>query len=1562
MHGLGTDVKITLKELDTITLTKKTPGTPTPNLYQHNNWQYMTEVHGTDKIVYECSQLGSEGTWVYDLSDNGWVVGTAAAILSDYGHGMAPINGTDKVLLFGGVFGSMGTSKDHTWIYDVSDDAWSEKSPSKKPEQRSDMEMTYINGTDKVLMYGGWRMELDPKKKFNDTWVYDLSNNTWTEMKPSTNPSVYFSAGMSQVDGTDKIVLFGGYDGDGGNNETWIYTYANNSWWQVKPLNSPPECNGVSMATVYGDDKVVIFGGDLKNNTWIYDLSENNWTKKDQANKPTDRYKTSMATIWNTDKTVIFGTSTTLYDTWVYDVSDNQWTMKLVEDGPVMTEKYTMTPVYGTDKMFLYDPYHNESVWLYDASDDEWTRKIPSNAPGNKNGSGFANLYGTDKILMTGGDKNNNMTWIYNVTTNEWTNMYPTNDQHWSTAYLTPIFGTDRVFTSSGYLYDLSDNMWWYQSAANSPSSLIQRHSQAPIYGTDKILRFGGYNTNTKVNVDSTYIFDHSDKAWSSAATSSVKPDPRYYSEMAPIWGYDKVMLYGGVKSSTENYEDIWIYDLSDDRWSKKMDTEFEDDSFMTMANLHGTQSVVFYNEKKSQYVNDTWVSDYTQYISEGYYTSDDHSMGSPSSIVNISWGAEVPAGTSLKFQVRSAETRDDLLSMSNLYVGPGGSPSAYYTSSPASIWSGHDGDTWMQFKAIFSTTNTSQTPVLRSITVVYNKLPGEPELVAPASNVWLNNSKPLFSWNFTDIDSDHQQAYQWQADDSSDFSSINYDSGTVSTNSSSHTPSTALADGIYYWRVRTKDNDGGWGPFSSYKIVKIDTSINSPTSLVASPASWTNVNSFDVSWTNPADLSYIQGAYYKLDSPPTSSTDGTYVSGDNITGINALTVTGDAVHTVYVWLKDHAGNVDHTKYGTTSLSYDATAPLHPDDLAATPTGWGPTDTFRVTWTNPTDTSGIAAAYYKLDLPPISNTNGNRYTGDDINEITNVMIHSDGGHAVFIWLEDRAGNIDHTTYRSVVVQRDMSAPAAPDDLEATPDTWTAVNSFSLAWNNPAEASGIDGVYYKIGTGPSYDEDGTYISGDDIGSIDEITVAGDGTHTVYIWLKDKVGNVDYLNNAHTDIFYDATAPGKPVEPTVSPGTWTSTNSFTIDWDEPSDTCGVKEGVYYHIGSAPPGSQADGTWSPDKPLTITDAPEGISDIYIWLQDEIGNSNYLNYVKLQMYLDTNPPEDLSLVINGGDEYTNDPTVSLALGAEDTLSGVKDMSFSFDGKNWYAYETFKNSKDLKLPGGDGKRTVHCRVRDAAGNFAEISATITLDTQPPYGLSITINDGADTTEKITVTLDLEAEDATSGVADMALKLGNGDWSDWEPFKTKTTYELTGSEGTKKLYFRVRDNVGNIAKPVSSEIELKKVEETSTDSDKDGVDDDKDAFPDDPTQWSDSDGDGYGDNPDGMEPDAFPEDPDEWKDSDGDGHGDNSDEYPNDPTRWEKEAEGEPETPGEEITDDKEDEGTNAGLYAAIIVVIVVVLILVFLLVIKPRMGRQVGGADPGPPPPPPGRGPLPPR
>ncbi len=110
----------------------------------------------------------------------------------------------------------------------------------------------------------------------------------------------------------------------------------------------------------------------------------------------------------------------------------------------------------------------------------------------------------------------------------------------------------------------------------------------------------------------------------------------------------------------------------------------------------------------------------------------------------------------------------------------------------------------------------------------------------------------------------------------------------------------------------------------------------------------------------------------------------------------------------------------------------------------------------------------------------------------------------------------------------------------------------------------------------------------------------------------------------------------------------------------------------------------------------------------------------------------------------------------------------------------------------------------------------------------------------------------------------------------------------TFPDGVYFIQISLTDLYDNVIQTPYNELIVKIV---NTDSDGDGVPDYDDDFPEDPTQWSDNDGDGYGDNPNGTNYDAFPTNPTQWKDSDGDGYGDNplgtnADAFPNEKTQW----------------------------------------------------------------------------
>jgi hypothetical protein len=143
---------------------------------------------------------------------------------------------------------------------------------------------------------------------------------------------------------------------------------------------------------------------------------------------------------------------------------------------------------------------------------------------------------------------------------------------------------------------------------------------------------------------------------------------------------------------------------------------------------------------------------------------------------------------------------------------------------------------------------------------------------------------------------------------------------------------------------------------------------------------------------------------------------------------------------------------------------------------------------------------------------------------------------------------------------------------------------------------------------------------------------------DGTYFWHVRTKDEYGLwSDWSENWSINI--DRTAPDPPIDALVIPNTWTNINSFIIDWINPEDFSGVKEGCWYKIGT-PPTSNSDGIWQGNETFTSTSS-DGIHTIYFWLEDNVGNEDYQNYAEITFYLDMNPPAIDHIPITSGTEY---------------------------------------------------------------------------------------------------------------------------------------------------------------------------------------------------------------------------------------------------------------------------------------------------------------------------------
>jgi len=126
----------------------------------------------------------------------------------------------------------------------------------------------------------------------------------------------------------------------------------------------------------------------------------------------------------------------------------------------------------------------------------------------------------------------------------------------------------------------------------------------------------------------------------------------------------------------------------------------------------------------------------------------------------------------------------------------------------------------------------------------------------------------------------------------------------------------------------------------------------------------------------------------------------------------------------------------------------------------------------------------------------------------------------------------------------------------------------------------------------------------------------------------------------------------------------------------------------------------------------------------------------------------------------------------------------------------------------------GDGKKPVRV-VYYAAGtpgargarSVASAEASVVLDREPPRG-SVEINDGARYTNRTRITLDLRANDRTSGLLNVSMSNDGVTWSRWTMYQFTKDWEIPPGDGQKKVYVRFRDRAGNISTPVSARIVL----------------------------------------------------------------------------------------------------------------------------------------------------------
>ena len=445
-------------------------------------------------------------------------------------------------------------------------------------------------------------------------------------------------------------------------------------------------------------------------------------------------------------------------------------------------------------------------------------------------------------------------------------------------------------------------------------------------------------------------------------------------------------------------------------------------------------------------------------------------------------------------------------------------------------------------------------------------------------------------------------------------------------------------------WRLETRGRDLA-GNLSNWRlqIIRIDFTVPEDTTDI--PTTWQSSRTF--SWAGTDALSGVAMFEYMIDgaAPQTAAV------GANIT------VPRDDIFQIDHRVLDNAGQ---TSGWTTHIFKVDT--VDPANTTAVPTStWRPT-ALSLPLTGTDDRSGLDKMQWRLN-------------GGTINDGGPAVIDADGEYTLETRAVDVAGN--DTAWRSDTVRVDVTDPV--NDTPAAPGDWRATDYTVHIDGSDGDGSGVAGVEVKI--------DGGAVSTDP-----DVTVTGDGEHTLETRIVDNVG--------HTSAWRSETIKIDSADPTPAltcPAGW---NTHAVSCTATAD--GGPSGIADLTASVDGGAFAAVTGN-----AVPVATDGDHTVTLKAVDGAGNeaTSAAAHVKIDRTL---PRATLSCAA------ASTPTGYVCRTAgSDAMSGLASLTYSLNGAAWRA-----------VPAGGAIAVAHgtMRVRalDVAGNQF-LTGTLTLvERKPP--------------------------------------------------------------------------------------------------------------------------------------------------------------------------------------------------------------------------------------------------